>query len=76
MEPATWLRFRQTAHNQRRTWAGDSYSGIARLRIVLSSKRTQDHRQGDEQLVIETASSQRITLQQSSASVLIEDAFT
>jgi hypothetical protein len=43
---------------------------------VLSSRRTQDHRQGDEQLVIETASSQRITLQQSSASVLIEDAFT
>jgi hypothetical protein len=29
---------------------------------------------GDEQLVIETASGQRITLQQSSASVLIEDA--
>lgn len=30
--------------------------------------------EGDEQLVIETASGQRITLQQSSASVLIEDA--
>ena len=30
--------------------------------------------EGDEQLVIETASGQRITLQQSSISVLIEDA--
>jgi hypothetical protein len=30
--------------------------------------------EGDEQLVIETASGQRITLQQSSLSVLIEDA--
>jgi hypothetical protein len=29
---------------------------------------------GDEQLIIETASGQRITLQQSSASVLIDDA--
>ena len=30
--------------------------------------------EGDEQLIIETASGQRITLQQSSVSVLIEDA--
>ena len=30
--------------------------------------------EGDEQLVIETASGQRITLQQSSASILIDDA--